>query len=177
MDPEMMTEKLQDILMRALSICKEAGNAELSSEHFMEAFLSENDIVELLNSFHTDVNRLRSITDSYLRKLPSSDSVENPTLNRYLANSYNEALQKSKQRKDKYISMFDMFIATLFNHSPLCEELQKYCGFSRNDIEDRYSTERGGTMINSKEDENNFKGLRLFSSSLLLIIVPPLSVL
>jgi ATP-dependent Clp protease ATP-binding subunit ClpB len=166
MDPEMMTEKLQDILMRALSICKEAGNAELSSEHFMEAFLSENDIVELLNSFHTDVNRLRSITDSYLRKLPSSDSVENPTLNRYLANSYNEALQKSKQRKDKYISMFDMFIATLFNHSPLCEELQKYCGFSRNDIEDRYSTERGGTMINSKEDENNLNPLKKYGRNL-----------
>ncbi len=166
MNPEMMTEKLQNILMRALSICKDMRNAELSSEHFMEAFLTEEDIVELLNGFHTDVNRLRSVTDSYLQKLPSSDSIENPSVNRYLANSYNEALQKSRQRKDKYISMFDMFIATLFNHSSLCEELQKYCGFSRNDIEDRYSAERGGTMINNMEDENNLNPLKKYGRNL-----------
>ena len=161
-----MTEKLQEILMNALSICKENSNSELSSEHFMEAFLNNEDIVSLLESFHTDVNRLKSITDTYLNKLPSSDSIENPTVNRYLANAYNEALQKSKQRKDKYISMFDMFIATLFNNSSLCEELRKYCGFSRNDIEDKYSKERGGTMINNMEDENNLNPLKKYGRNL-----------
>ena len=166
MNPELMTEKLQEILMNALSICKENSNSELSSEHFMEAFLNNEDIVSLLESFHTDVNRLKSITDTYLNKLPSSDSIENPTVNRYLANAYNEALQKSKQRKDKYISMFDMFIATLFNNSSLCEELRKYCGFSRNDIEDKYSKERGGTMINNMEDENNLNPLKKYGRNL-----------
>ena len=153
MNPELMTEKLQEILMKAISIAQENRNPELSSEHMMAAFLNEDDITEILNSFHTDVNRLIQINDQYLSKLPQSDSAENPSVNRYLANSYSEALNKSKQRKDKYISMFDMFIATLFNHSSVCEEMRKYCGFSRNDIEDRYSMERGATMINSKDEE------------------------
>ena len=166
MNPEMMTEKLQEVLMNALNICKENRNSELSSEHFMEAFLAQEDIVELLNSFHTDVNKLRSITDTYLNKLPSSDSLDNPSLNRYMVNAYNEALQKSKQRKDKYVSMFDMFITTLFNNSLLCEELRKYCGFSRNDIEDRYSQERGATMINNMEDENNLNPLKKYGRNL-----------
>ena len=166
MNPEMMTEKLQEVLMNALNICKENRNSELSSEHFMEAFLAQEDIVELLNSFHTDVNKLRSITDAYLNKLPSSDSLDNPSLNRYMVNAYNEALQKSKQRKDKYVSMFDMFITTLFNNSLLCEELRKYCGFSRNDIEDRYSQERGATMINNMEDENNLNPLKKYGRNL-----------
>ena len=95
----------------------------------MKAFLDDPDIKDLLDSFHTDINRLISVNDNYLSKLPTSDSVDNPMLNRYLANSYNEALAKSKQRKDKYISMFDMFITTLFNNSSVCEELRKYCGF------------------------------------------------
>ena len=82
MNPEMMTEKLQEVLMRALSICRDSRNSELASEHFMTAFLEQEDIVELLNSFHTDVNRLRSITDSCLNRLPSSDSSDNPSLNR-----------------------------------------------------------------------------------------------
>ena len=166
MNPELMTDKLQDILMRALSICKENNNPELSSEHMMAAFLNETDIVDLLNSFHTDVNRLVSVNDRYLEKLPKSDSVENPTVSRYLANAYNEALNKSRQRKDKYISMFDMFIATLFDSSAVCEELRKYCGFSRNDIEDKYSIERGATMINNKEDENNLNPLKKYGRNL-----------
>ena len=166
MNPEMMTEKLQEVLMKALSICKENGNPELSSEHMMAAFLTEDDIIELLKSFHTDVNRLIAVNDAYLRKLPGSDSNNDPTLNRYLSVSYNEALNKSKQRKDKFISMFDMFIATLFNQSQVCEELRKYCKFSRTDIEDKYSLERGGTMINNKEDENNLNPLKKYGRNL-----------
>ena len=166
MNPELMTEKLQDILMKALSICKENGNPELCSEHLLAAFLQERDITDLLNGFHTDVNRLIGINDSYLKRLPSSDTTENPMVNRYVANSYNEALQKSKQRKDKYISMFDLFIALLYNQSSVCEELRKYCGFTRNDIEDKYSMERGGTMINNQEDENNLNPLKKYGRNL-----------
>ncbi|MBQ6334313.1 MAG: AAA family ATPase [Erysipelotrichaceae bacterium] len=166
MNPEIMTEKLQQILMEALTICKENNHPELTSEHLMAAFLNTDDIVELLNSFHCDVNRLKAVNDSYLSKLPSSDSTQEPTVNRYVAVAYNEALNKSRQRKDKYISMFDMFIAVLFNNSAVCEELRKYCRFSRNDIEDRYSMERGATMINNKEDENNLNPLKKYGRNL-----------
>jgi ATP-dependent Clp protease ATP-binding subunit ClpB len=166
MNPELMTEKLQEILMKALTICKENQNPELSSEHMMAAFLNEADIVELLNGFKTDVRKLISINDSYLDRLVRSDSYENPSVNRYLATSYNEAMNKSRQRKDKYISMFDMFIATLFNQSSVCEEMRKYCGFSRTDIEDKYSKERGATMINNQEDENNLNPLKKYGRNL-----------
>ncbi|MCR4632837.1 MAG: AAA family ATPase [Erysipelotrichaceae bacterium] len=166
MNPELMTEKLQEVLMRAISICKDNSNPELCTEHMMAAFLNETDIIDLLKSFHCDVNRLVSVNDRYLEKLSRSDSAADPTLNRYLSASYNEALNKSKQRKDKYISMFDMFIAALFNQSSVSEELRKYCAFSRSDIEDKYSLERGGTMINNKEDENNLNPLKKYGRNL-----------
>ena len=166
MNPELMTEKLQEILMRALEICKDNENPELTSEHLMAAFLQNEDIVDMLNSFHSDVNRLISINDEYLSKLPVSSNVENPNVDRYVYNAYTEASKKSKQRKDNYISMFDMFIATLFDNSAVCNELLKYCRFSRNDIEDKYSLERGGTMINNKEDENNLNPLKKYGRNL-----------
>ena len=166
MNPELMTEKLQEIILKALSICKENNNPEISSEHLMAAFLNDADVKDLLNSFHTNVNQLININDKYLGKLTSSNSNAEPMINRYVASSYNEALQKSKQRKDKYISMFDMFITTLFNNSEVCTELRKYCGFSRNDIEDKYSIERGSDMINNKEDENNLNPLKKYGRNL-----------
>lgn len=165
MNPELMTEKLQDILMKALSILNERNNPELTSEHMLCAFLNEADIVELLNSFKTDVNRLIEINESYLAKLPSSSS-NNPGVDRYLYNSYNEALNNSKKRNDKYISMFDMFISVLFNDSPVCKEIRKYCNFTKNDLLDRYSLERGDTMINQREDENNLNPLKKYGRNL-----------
>ena len=49
MNPELMTDKLQEILMKALQICTENKNPELSSEHMMAAFLNDADIMEMLN--------------------------------------------------------------------------------------------------------------------------------
>ena len=166
MNPELMTEKLQDILMKAVSICKQNSNSELSSEHLLYAFLQDDDIKNLLNNFHTNINQLVEINNKYLSKLASTNSNSDPMLNRYVSSSYNEALQKSKQRKDKYISIFDMFIATLFNQSEVCVELRKYCPFTRNDIEDKYSIERGSDMINNKEDENNLNPLKKYGRNL-----------
>jgi len=166
MNPELMTEKLQEIFMQALNLCKDRSNSELSSEHFFDAFLKNEDIVDLLNNFKVDIKRIRSINDDYLNKLPSSNSLDNPSVNRYVVNAYNEAYQKSKQRKDNYISMFDMFISTLFNNSMVANELRKYCAFSRNDIEDFYSKERGSTMINNQNDENNLNPLKKYGRNL-----------
>ena len=166
MNPELMTEKLRDVLIKAVSICKEMSHTELATEHFMQAFLQEDDIVSLLNTFHTDVNRLINTNDTYLKRLPTSDSQSEPTLNRYLSQSYNEALKKSKQRKDKYISLFDMFITTLFNNSSVSEELRKYCGFTKEDIEDKYSKDRGDKVINNQEDENNLNPLQKYGRNL-----------
>lgn len=166
MNPELMTQKLVEILMNALSICKENNNPELSSEHMLAAFLKDEDIKSILNSFHTNVNQLVSINDNYLSKLSSSDSTSEPMINRHLSESYNEALKKSKQRKDKYISMFDMFVAVLFNNSQVSSELRQYCGFSKNDIEDKLSIERGGSMINNQEDENNLNPLKKYGRNL-----------
>ena len=166
MNPELMTEKLQEILIKAISICKENNNPELTCEHMLAGFLSDDDIKSLLNEFHTNINQLVEVNDKYLSKLPSSDSNSEPSVNRYVYESYNEALKKSKQRKDKYISMFDMFITLLFCNSEVCSELRKYCGFSRNDIEDKISIERGSNMINDKEDENNLNPLKKYGRNL-----------
>ncbi len=164
MNPELMTEKLQEILMKALSLCQERSNAELASEHLLNAFLQDEDIISLLKGY--DINKMRSIVDAYLNRLPSSSSAGNPLMNRYLAESFNEALQASKKRKDSYISLFDMFIAVLFNRSSVSQELDKVCGLSKEELMDRYEKERGDGMISNPGDENNLNPLQKYGRNL-----------
>lgn len=166
MNPELMTQKLQEIFMKAISICKENRNSELSSEHLIYAFLNDEDIQELLNGYHCDVNKLVGINNGYLNKLPTTTSNSEPTLNRYVNSSFNEALNSSKKRNDKYISMFDMFIAILFNQSSVSEELRKHITFSKKEIEDKYIKERGNKMIQNQEDENNLNPLKKYGRNL-----------
>jgi len=166
MNIENMTEKLQEIFILAATTAKERRNPELCSEHLLKAFLLDADIVALLKDFHTDTNRLSSINDKFLDKLPVIDNASDPSLNRYVNDAFIEAENKSKKRKDKYVSFIDMFIVILFNNSEVSQELQKYCAFSRHDIEDKYSQSRGDNMINNKEDENNLNPLTKYGRNL-----------
>ena len=166
MNPELMTEKLQMIIYNALSLCKESHNPELSSEHVLYYFLNDEDISNLLKSFNTNTNELISITKTFLNKLPVADNISEPSLDRFLINSYNEALDSSKKRNDKYISIFDMFIATLFNDSNVSIELKKHINFSKESLNNEYKKERGDSMINKKEDENNLNPLQKYGRNL-----------
>ena len=39
MNPELMTQKLQEIFIQAITLCKENLNSELASEHMLHTFL------------------------------------------------------------------------------------------------------------------------------------------
>ena len=56
MNFETMTEKLQNILIKALTICKDNGNPELTLEHLFKAFLDDNDVISILNKLNTNIN-------------------------------------------------------------------------------------------------------------------------
>jgi len=166
MNFDQMTEKLQNVLLKAVMLAKENNNPELSSEHLMSSFLEDEDIVDLLKSFNTNINELKNITNEYINKLPKTNSNEEPNLNRYLANSYNEALNNSKKRNDKYLSVFDLFISVLFNNSLFSEELRKHISFTKEEISNAYLRNRGDNMINNQNDENNMNALQKYGRNL-----------
>ena len=166
MNPELMTDRLKDILIKAITICKDLNNPELTSEHFLISFLDDEDICELLNVFHCDISLLKETIKPYLDKLPTSNNNADPSLDRYVYASYNQALSKSKKRKDKYISMFDMFIEVLFNDSLVAKALRGKINFTKKQIEDEYSKGVGEKMIENKEDENNLNPLRKYGRNL-----------
>ena len=166
MNPELMTEKLQEIFMKALSYAKDNRNSELSSEHVLKAFLNDDDITDILKTFKCDLNKLRNIVDNYMARLSVSDSNSEPVVNRYLYNAYTEALNNSKKRNDAYISIFDMFIETLFNKSSVSEELVKNIPFTKKEFIERYMKQRGDSMIQNKEDENNLNPLKKYGRNL-----------
>ena len=149
MELEKTTEKLQKILIKALNICKDYHNPEICDEHMFKAYLDDDDIIKILKELKCDVNLLISITNDSLNKLPSNDSNSDPAINRYLYESYNEALKYSKEKNDKYLGALDLFAFELFNNSSFTRELRKHIKFNKNELINIINSERGTNMINT----------------------------
>lgn len=98
MELEKTTEKLQKILIKALNICKDYHNPEICDEHMFKAYLDDGDIRKILSELKCDVNELINVTNNSLNSLPSNDSTNDPSISRYLYESYNEALNFLRKR-------------------------------------------------------------------------------
>lgn len=143
MNFEKMTEKLQKIFIDSVNICKDNQNPELSSEHLIKAFLDDIDIENILSKLKCDINPLNNCTDSFIDKLPRSNSNSEPSLNKYVFESYNKANNNSKEKGDKYLSALELFKEVLFNDSLFCKNLRKLIKFNKNELETAIENERG----------------------------------
>ena len=168
MELEKTTEKLQKILIKALNICKDYHNPEICDEHMFKAFLDDDDIRKILSELKCDVNELVNVTNNSLNSLPSNDSTNDPSISRYLYESYNEALKLSKEKGDKYLGALDLFAVELFNDSSFTKQLRKHIKFNKKDLMDKINKERGTTMINNQNDENNINPLEKYGRNLVI---------
>ncbi len=166
MNPDLMSEKLERIFVEALTRCKELKHTELRLEHLLSAFLSDEDIVDFMNQLKIDYESMKIVVEKNLKTIPVSDSTLEPSVNSYVFSAYNRALDRSKRRKDSYISMLDMFIECLFNESTLSKDLTKNINISKEVFESAYVNFRGNKNMNNREDENNINPLSKYGRNL-----------
>ena len=168
MELEKVTEKLQKILIKALNICKDYHNPEISDEHMFKAYFGDDDISKILTELGCDINKLISVTNNALDRLPSNNSNSDPSINRYLYESYNEALKNSKEKGDKFLGALDLFVCELFNDSSISKELRRYIKFNKKQLIEKINNERGSNMINNQNDENNINPLEKYGRNLVI---------
>ncbi len=168
MELEKVTEKLQKILIKALNICKDYHNPEISDEHMFKAYFDDDDIRKILTELGCDINRLIATTNEAIERLPSNNSNSDPSINRYLYESYNEALKNSKEKGDKFLGALDLFVCELFNDSSISKQLRKYIKFNRKQLIEKINNERGSNMINNQNDENNINPLEKYGRNLVI---------
>ena len=168
MELEKTTEKLQKILIKALNICKDYHNPEICDEHMFKAYLDDDDIRKILSELKCDVNELINVTNNSLNSLPSNDSTNDPSISRYLYESYNEALKLSKEKGDKYLGALDLFAVELFNDSSFTKLLRKHIKFNKKELIEKINKERGTTVVNNQNDENNINPLEKYGRNLVI---------
>ena len=166
MNIEKMTDKLSNILMKAIMLAKDNSNPELSSEHIYDVCLKDEDIIEFLSQFNVNVDDLIKINNAYLSKLSKVNSGNDPTLNRYVNNAYNDAINIQKERNDEFLSLFIFFICMLNNNALVSNELNKIIKVNKQTLLNKDYERRGGNTMNDKSQENNLNPLQKYGRNL-----------
>ena len=166
MDFNEMSEKLQEILSKSFMIAADNHNIEISLQHVLKALLNNDDIEHVFKKLKQNTNKLKDICNTYISRLPVSDSKQEPTVNAYVFNAYNEAKLRSKDRGDKYVGIFDMLISVIYNESTFSKEIQKNLSCSKQEIMEQIQKERGNKTMNNQSDENNLNPLEKYGRNL-----------
>ena len=166
MDFNEMSEKLQEILSKSFMIASDNHNIEISLQHVLKALLNNDDIEHVFKKLKQNTNKLKDICNTYISRLPVSDSKQEPTVNAYVFNAYNEAKLRSKDRGDKYVGIFDMLISVIYNESTFAKEIQKNLSCSKQEIMEQIQKERGNKTMNNQSDENNLNPLEKYGRNL-----------
>ncbi|MBR3365043.1 MAG: type VI secretion system ATPase TssH, partial [Solobacterium sp.] len=104
MNIEQMTEQLQEILMRAVSMAREKLNSEIAAEHILSAMCENDSLDGIWQRLNIDKDDLSALTEDAVNRLPSVSGSSEPTVSRDLSQGYTNALQYMKQKGDTYMS-------------------------------------------------------------------------
>ena len=132
----------------------------------LKVFFDDEDIESLFDKLKVNINSLKNIVKKYLENLPIVDLKSEPTVNSYVYSAYNEALDYSRKRNDKYLGFFDMFVTCLYNGSSISKELQNELRIDKETLLKIINKERGDNMINDSKDENNLNPLEKYGRNL-----------
>ncbi len=166
MNIEQMTEQLQEILMRAVSMAREKLNSEITAEHILSAMCENDSLDGIWQRLNIDKDDLSALTEDAVNRLPSVSGSSEPTVSRDLSQGYTNALQYMKQKGDTYMSTAALLIGLSDTNAGIIQTLKKRFHFSTDDIRKAEEDRRGGMTMDEKTNESQLDALSKYGHDL-----------
>ncbi len=161
-----LTVKAQEAFATAQEIAAQASHSEINSLHLLAALLKDKDgiIVPLLAKIGVDVQRVASVTESELKRMPS---VSGGTLaaSRDLNDVMMAAQKEGDKLKDDYLSTEHLLLALAEVPSP-AKEVLSVLSVNRNAILSALKDVRGNNRVTDQNPEDKFQALEKYGRDL-----------
>lgn len=165
MNMEEMTEQLQQIIAKAVTMAQENGNSELTAEHILAAMLEDDSLDGIFSRLNADKAQLLAAVQEYMKQLPVVSGSQ-PSLNRYVAEAWQKAHEVMKKLQDSYMSTAVLLIGLFETKAPVVEELSRKFGIHAKDIETAEKDRRGGVKMDEKTNESQLDALSKYGHDL-----------
>lgn len=165
MNFEKMSEKLQEVIMQAVEICKSYQHSTLDTIQMLKAIF-ENEVLDgLFKRLNIDKARALTMIDTEMKRVATSSNV-NPQFSNEVAQSFQKAEQWSASVQETYLSVASVFIALLFNKSYISKQLVKEFHLNEKTCKDEELARRGGKKMDSPNAESNVEALSKYGRDL-----------
>ena len=165
MNFEKMSEKLQEVIMHAVEICKTYQHTTIDTIQMLKAIF-ENDVLDgLFKRLNIDKIRALQMIDDEMSRVARSSNV-NPQFSNEVAKSFDKAQQWSDSVQESYLSVASVFIALLFNKSYISKQLVKEFHLNEQACKEEELKRRGGKNMDTPNAESNLEALSKYGRDL-----------
>lgn len=165
MNYEKMSEKLQQILMRAVEICKSYGHASVDTIQLLKAIFEDEVLDGLFKRLNVDKREALALIDDEMNRIARASNT-NPQMTQEVVRSFDEAEKWAAQHEETYLSVASVWIALMFNRSYISKQLVKRFGLNEAQCKEEELKRRGGMKMDSPNAENNVEALSKYGRDL-----------
>lgn len=165
MNFDKMSEKLQEIIMQAVEICKSYQHTTVDTIQMLKAIFEHDVLDGLFKRLNIDKTRALSIIDQEMNRVATSSNV-NPQLSNEVAQAFSKAEQWSASVQETYLSVASVWIALMFNKSYISKQLVKEFHLDEKTCKDEELKRRGGKKMDSANAESNLEALSKYGRDL-----------
>lgn len=165
MNFDKMSEKLQEIIMQAVEICKSYQHTTVDTIQMLKAIFEHDVLDGLFKRLNIDKTRALSIIDQEMNRVATSSNV-NPQLSNEVAQAFSKAEQWSASVQETYLSVASVWIALMFNRSYISKQLVKEFHLDEKTCKDEELKRRGGKKMDSANAESNLEALSKYGRDL-----------
>lgn len=167
MNFEKMSEKLQEVIMQAVEICKSYQHSSIDTIQMLKAIF-ENDVLDgLYKRLNIDSERALHIIDEEMNRVAKT-STGNPQFSNEVMNSFTKAEEWSKSVQETYLSVASVWMALLFNKSYISKKLVKEFHLSEKTCQEEELKRRGGKKMDSPNAETTMEALSKYGRDLVV---------
>ena len=165
MNFDKMSEKLQEIIMQAVEICKSYQHTTVDTIQMLKAIFEHDVLDGLFKRLNIDKTRALTLIDQEMNRVATSSNV-NPQLSNEVAQSFSRAEQWSAGIQETYLSVASVWIALMFNKSYISKQLVKEFHLNEKTCKDEELKRRGGKKMDSPNAEANLEVLSKYGRNL-----------
>lgn len=165
MNFDKMSEKLQEIIMQAVEICKSYQHTTVDTIQMLKAIFEHDVLDGLFKRLNIDKTRALTLIDQEMNRVATSSNV-NPQLSNEVAQSFSRAEQWSAGIQETYLGVASVWIALMFNKSYISKQLVKEFHLNEKTCKDEELKRRGGKKMDSPNAEANLEALSKYGRDL-----------
>lgn len=166
MNPEIMTEILQLIINNAVTKAQENHHSQITVEHVLCAMCEDDNLDGIFERINVPKSKFLTIVKRSLSNMASVDGANALSIDRYLQQAYQYAMDYMKKLGDTYMSAADLLIGIFETNAPVVNELMNTLHFTLKDIIKAENDRRGGMKMDEKTNESQLDALSKYGRDL-----------